>query len=265
MIGGMTTRRGLFVAPFDLLVDPRLVGDLAAAAEAAGWDGFFVWDHLQYGERVTAIADVWTCCAAVAMRTERLLFGPMVTPLARRRPQVVARQAASLAVLSGGRFVLGLGLGDDWVGEFSAFGDEPDPKVRGRMLDEGLDVLTALLSGEPVDHDGAHYAARAVTFRPAPAVPIWLAGRFGNRAPMRRAARHDGFFVIGLDRPDDLDEVAVGLAEHSPEPGFDVVVDLRPEQDPAPWLDRGASWVLTRVGPFDLDLAEVERIIEAGP
>ena len=182
----MTTRRGLFVAPFDALADPRLVGDLAAAADAAGWDGFFVWDHLQYGGRVTAIADAWTCCAAIAMRTERLLFGPMVTPLPRRRPQVVARQAASLAVLSGGRFVLGLGLGDDWVGEFSSFADEPDPRVRGRMLDEGLEVLTALLSGDPVDHDGAHYAAHEVRFHPAPTVPIWLAGRFGNSAPLRR-------------------------------------------------------------------------------
>src|SRR5690242_4962727 len=153
MISPMTTRRGLFVAPFDALADPRVVGELAATAEAAGWKGFFVWDHLQYGERVTAIADVWTCCAAVAMRTETLLLGPMVTPLARRRPQVLARQATSLAVLSGGRFVLGLGLGDDWVGEFSAFGDEPDPKVRGRMLDEGLEVLSELLTGR---------------FRPAP-------------------------------------------------------------------------------------------------
>jgi len=265
MIGTMTTRRGLFVAPFDPLADPGVVGDLAATAEAAGWDGFFVWDHLQYGERVAAIADAWTCCAAVAMRTETLLFGPMVTPLARRRPQVLARQAASLAVLSGGRFVLGLGLGDDWVGEFSAFGDEPDPKARGRMLDEGLEVLTALLSGVPVDHDGAHYAAREVHFRPAPDVPLWLAGRFRNRAPLRRAARHDGFFVIGLDRPEDLDEVTADLAGHSPAPGFEVVVDLRPEQDPAPWLNRGASWVLTRIGPFDLDLAEVRRIVEAGP
>ncbi|MGN6299616.1 MAG: LLM class flavin-dependent oxidoreductase [Angustibacter sp.] len=261
----MTTRRGLFVAPFDALSDPRVVGDLAARAEVAGWDGFFVWDHLLYGERVSAIADVWTCCAAVAMRTERLLFGPMVTPLPRRRPQVLARQASSLATLSGGRFVLGLGLGDDWVGEFSAFGDEPDPKVRGRMLDEGLEVLTGLLAGEPVDHDGAHYAARDVQFRPAPAVPIWLAGRFGNRAPLRRAARYDGFFVIGLDGPDDLRSLAADLHEQSPAPGFEVVVDLRPEQDVAPWLDRGATWVLTRIGPFDLDLAEVERIIDAGP
>lgn len=265
MIGAMTTRRGLFVAPFGVLADPRVIGDLAARAEDAGWDGFFVWDHLLYGERVTAIADVWTCCAAVAMRSERLLLGPMVTPLARRRPQVLARQAAGLAALSDGRFVLGLGLGDDWVGEFSAFGDEPDPRVRGRMLDEGLEVLTALLSGEPVDHDGDQYAAHGVRFRPAPAVPIWLAGRFGNRAPLRRAARHDGFFVIGLDGPDDLASVTAGLSEHDPSPDFDVVIDLRPEQDPAPWLDRGASWVLTRVGPFDLDLAEVRRIVDAGP
>jgi len=265
MIEAMTTRRGLFVAPFDALADPRVVGDLAAIAEAAGWDGFFVWDHLQYGDRVAAIADVWTCCAAVAMRTERLLFGPMVTPLARRRPQVLARQAASLAVLSEGRLVLGLGLGDDWVGEFSSFADEPDPRLRGRMLDEGLEVLTALLAGQTVDHAGEHYTARDVRFLPAPGVPIWLAGRFGNRAPLRRAARHDGFFVIGLDGPGELDEVTAGLAGHDAAPGFDLVVDLQPGQDPAPWADRGASWVLTRIGPFDLDPDEVRRIVEAGP
>lgn len=246
----MTTSRGLFVAPFDALADPTVVGDLAAEAEAAGWEGFFVWDHLQYGDRVAEIADVWTCCAAVAMRTERMVFGPMVTPLARRRPQVLARQAASLAVLSGERFVLGLGLGDDWVGEFSDFGDEPDPKVRGRLLDEGLDVLTGLLGGG---------------FRPAPAVPIWLAGRFPNMAPLRRAARYDGFFVIGLDGPDDLDMVVSDLAAHDRNPGFDLVVDLEAEQDPAPWLDRGASWVLTRIGPYDLDLGDVRRIVAAGP
>ncbi|RYC12680.1 LLM class flavin-dependent oxidoreductase [Nocardioides zhouii] len=240
----------MFVAPFDTLADPRVVGDLAAEAEAAGWEGFFVWDHLQYGDRVSEIADVWTCCAAVAMRTERMVFGPMVTPLARRRPQVLARQAASLAVLSGERFVLGLGLGDDWVGEFSDYGDEPDPKVRGRLLDEGLDALASYLGGG---------------FRPAPRVPIWLAGRFPNRAPMRRAARHDGFFVIGLDGPDDLDAVVGSLAAYGPQSGFEVVVDLESDQDVAPWLDRGASWVLTRIGPYDLDLDEVRRIVAAGP
>ena len=266
----MTARRGLFVAPFDALADPRVIGDLAARAESAGWEGFFLWDHLQYGDRVTAVADVWTCCAAVAMRTSRLSFGPMVTPLARRRPQVLARQAASLAVLSDGRFVLGLGLGDDWVGEFSAYGDEPSPSTRGAMLDDGLAVLTALLSGEPVSHEGPHYTARDVAFRPAPRVPIWLGGRFGNAVPLRRASRHDGYFVIGLDGPDDVTTIAADLAAQSPAPGFELVVDLRTDQDPAPWLARShqqgaATWVLTRIGPFDLDLAVVERIVDAGP
>ncbi|MCU1535752.1 MAG: hypothetical protein JWP82_103 [Humibacillus sp.] len=265
MMGTMTTRRGLFVAPFDALADPAVIGDLAAEAEEAGWDGFFLWDHLRYGERVEEIADVWICCAAVAMRTKSVLFGPMVTPLARRRPQVVARQAASLAVLSGGRFVLGLGLGDDWVGEFSAFGDEPDPRARAALLDEGLEVLTGLLSGQRVDHDGPHHAARGVTFAPAPAVPIWLAGRFGNRAPLRRAARYDGYFVIDLHDPQELEAVTTSLAAHEPAHAIDVVVDLRVEQDPSPWLDRGASWVLTRIGPYDLDLTEVRRTIAAGP
>ncbi|WP_051549360.1 LLM class flavin-dependent oxidoreductase [Nocardioides sp. URHA0032] len=254
-------RRGLFVAPFDALADPRVVGDLAARAEAAGWEGFFLWDHLQYGERVSAIADVWTCCAAVAMRTSSVLFGPMVTPLARRRPQVLARQAASLAVLSEGRFVLGLGLGDDWVGEFSAFGDEASPRVRGEMLDDGLAVLTDLLSGGQVAHEGPHYVARDVRFLPAPRVPIWLAGRFPNAAPMRRAAAYDGFFVIGLGSPADVTTVA----DQVPGAPYDLVVDLRADQDHEPWLDSGASWVLTRVGPFDLDLADVERLVDAGP
>ncbi|GAA1147734.1 hypothetical protein GCM10009606_28160 [Nocardioides aquiterrae] len=238
-----------------------MVGDLAARAEAAGWEGFFLWDHLQYGERVSAIADVWTCCAAVAMRTSSLLVGPMVTPLARRRPQVLARQASSLAVLSDGRFVLGLGLGDDWVGEFSAFGDEASPRVRGEMLDEGLEVLTGLLSGEPVAHDGPHYAARDVRFLPAPRVPIWLAGRFPNAAPLRRATAYDGFFVIGLGSPDDVATVAAQV----PAAPYDLVIDLRADQDHSPWLDTGATWLLTRIGPYDLDLAEVQRIVDAGP
>jgi alkanesulfonate monooxygenase SsuD/methylene tetrahydromethanopterin reductase-like flavin-dependent oxidoreductase (luciferase family) len=257
----VTARRGLFVAPFDALADPRVIGDLAARAEAAGWEGLFLWDHLQYGDRVSAIADVWTCCAVVATRTSTMLFGPMVTPLARRRPQVLARQASSLAVLSGGRFVLGLGLGDDWVGEFSAYGDEASPRVRGAMLDDGLTVLTGLLSGSPVSHEGPHYAARDVRFLPAPRVPIWLGGRHPHPAPRRRAAAYDGYFVIGLESPDDVATVAA----HLPPAPYDLVIDLRTDQDPAPWLDRGASWVLTRIGPYDLDLPDVQRIVELGP
>ena len=143
-----------------------------------------------------------------------MLFGPMVTPLARRRPQVLARQAASLAVLSGGRFVLGLGLGDDWVGEFSAFGDEPDPGCAAGCSTRGSRSSPRCCPAGPWPTKGGHYSARDVRFHPAPAVPIWLAGRFGHQAPLRRAARHDGFFVIGLDAPGDLDEVTSAPGAH---------------------------------------------------
>jgi alkanesulfonate monooxygenase SsuD/methylene tetrahydromethanopterin reductase-like flavin-dependent oxidoreductase (luciferase family) len=254
-------RRGLFIAPFDVLADPGLIGGLAAEAEAVGWDALFVWDHLRYSPPVTAIADPWICCAAIAMRTTRLLLGPMVTPLPRRRPQVLARQAASLAVLSGGRLVLGFGIGDDWgAGEFGAFGDETDPKARGRMLDEGLEVLTGLLSGEPVTHAGEHYVVREVQYRPAPVVPvpIWIAGRYPNRAPLRRARRFDGYFPIQVESPEQV-------AALRPDVPGDLVVDLEPGVDPAPWGDAGADWVLTRVGPYDLDLDAVRALVSAGP
>ncbi len=263
-----TCRRGLFLPPFDALADPALVADLAVAAEAAGWDGVFVWDHMGYSAPVSAIADPWICCAAIAARTERVLFGPMVTPLPRRRPQVLARTAASLAVLSGGRLVLGFGIGDDSAGEFGSFGDERDPRVRGAMLDEGLEVVTGLLSGEEVHHDGPYYLADGVRFLPAPErpVPVWIAGRFGNAAPLRRAARYDGAFVIGIPEPAALSAVRGPVEERRGSlQGYDVVVDLPAGTDPAPWAAAGATWVLDRFGPYHLDETAVRAAIAAGP
>jgi alkanesulfonate monooxygenase SsuD/methylene tetrahydromethanopterin reductase-like flavin-dependent oxidoreductase (luciferase family) len=260
--------RGLFLPPFDALADPRLVADLAVAAERAGWDGVFIWDHVRYSPPVSAIADPWICCAAIAARTERIRFGPMVTPLPRRRPHIVARQAASLDLLSGGRLVLGFGSGDDWLGEMSRFGDEADARTRGDMLDEGLDVLTGLLSGHLVEHLGRHYRAEDVRFLPAPErpIPIWIAGRFGNRKPLQRAARYDGAFVIGYPGPEGIPQVRETLAVERVVPtGFDLVVDIGTDADPAPWAAAGATWVLTRFGPYELDPAAVRARIDAGP
>ena len=266
------TRRGLFLPPFDALADPVLLADLAVEAERAGWDGVFVWDHLLYSEPVREIADPWICCAAIAVRTSRLLFGPMVTPLTRRRPQVLARQAATLDRLSGGRLVLGFGLGDDGrVGELSRFGEEVDARVRAARLDEGLELLRRLLSGGDVDHDGAHFAARGVRFLPAVerpgGIPIWIGGRWPNAAPLRRAARYDGAFVISVPEPDDLATVrrTVAEARATSAAPFDLVVELPAGADPAPWAAAGATWVLTRLGPYELDVDEVVRVVRAGP
>ena len=261
-------RRGLFLPPFDSLADPRIVADLAVAAERTGWDGVFVWDHVRYSPPVAAIADPWICCAAIAARTERILFGPMVTPLPRRRPHIVARQAASLDLLSGGRLVLGFGSGDDWLGEMSRFGDEADAKTRGDMLDEGLDVLTGLLTGHLVEHLGKHYRAEDVRFLPAPerSIPIWIAGRYGRPKPLRRAADYDGAFVIAYPGPEAVTGVRDTLAaQRGGLDGFDVVAEITADMDPRPWIDAGATWVLTRFGPYELDEAAVRSTIEAGP
>ena len=274
------TRRGLFVPAFDVLADPRVFAELAAQAEEAGWDGVLVWDHLLYADPVVEIADPWVCLAAAAMTTSRIQLGTMVTPLSRRRPQVLARQAASLDRLSGGRLVLGFGLGDDGGGrdgrggELSAFGEAVEPKVRAAMLDEGLEVLTGLLSGGLVDHDGPHHRAAGVTFLPAATrpggIPVWIGGRWPNKAPQRRAARFDGYFVIGLAGPDDVAEARSAIDAARAEAGraeepIELVVQVPAGTDPQPWADAGASWVLTQVGPYRMDLDEVREVVAAGP
>src|SRR4051794_29807579 len=139
--------RGIHVAPFDELADPRRVARLAARAEERGWDGFFVWDHIVYSAPVRAVADPWVALAAVACATERVALGPLVTPLARRRIAKLARETVTLDRLSGGRLVLGVGLGGDGHGEFAPFGDEVDPRERARLLDDGLERLAELWDG----------------------------------------------------------------------------------------------------------------------
>src|SRR5215212_5822074 len=102
-------RRGIFVAAFEELAEPRVVAELAVRAEAAGWDGFFLWDHVDYRPPVSALADPWVCLAGIAYATERVLIGPLITPLARRRTHKLARETVSLDRLSGGRLIFGAG------------------------------------------------------------------------------------------------------------------------------------------------------------
>jgi alkanesulfonate monooxygenase SsuD/methylene tetrahydromethanopterin reductase-like flavin-dependent oxidoreductase (luciferase family) len=252
----VSARRGIFVAPFDELADPRAVADLAARAEARGWDGLFVWDHIQYRPPVRAVADPWVTLAAVAVATERLTIGPLVTPLARRRAHKLARETVTLDRLSGGRLVLGVGLGGDRNGEFDRerFGEEDDPRARAALLDERLERLAAYWDGE---------------FEPPPVqqprIPVWVAGRWPNRRPLRRAARWDGFFPIDLEAPDQLAEAVAAVRElrgADAPVGFEIVIDHPPGTDLAPWIEAGATWCLTDFG-MQPARAEVERTIDA--
>jgi alkanesulfonate monooxygenase SsuD/methylene tetrahydromethanopterin reductase-like flavin-dependent oxidoreductase (luciferase family) len=267
-------RFGLFFPPFDELADVALLGALAAEAEASGWDGVFVWDHVMYGEE-RAVADPWMALTAIALATERVRLGPLVTPLARRRPWNVARQVAVLDRLSGGRAVLGVGLGGDGHRELSGFGEETDPRARAALLDEALDVVVALWSGAPIDHAGARFRLdRALvlpTPRQAPRPPIWVADVWPARAPLRRAPRFDGVFPISRDEPiagDDLRALMAYVDERRTSDGpFDLVVTGAPDVSPSR-LDElagaGVTWWLAslRLGAGAQDLRAVAA---AGP
>jgi alkanesulfonate monooxygenase SsuD/methylene tetrahydromethanopterin reductase-like flavin-dependent oxidoreductase (luciferase family) len=252
-------KRGLFLAPFDELVEPRVLADLGASAEAAGWDGVYLWDHIAYRPPVRAISDPWVALSAIACATSRLRLGPMVTPLSRRRVQKLARETVTLDRLSDGRLTLGVGLGSDTSGELAPFGEAVEPRERAKLLDDGLTRLSELWSGE---------------FQPVPVqrprIPVWVASRWPKRRPLRRAARWDGLFPIELPGPDELGVLAQEVRELRDAAGaetadgeFDLVVEIEPGDDPRPWAQAGATWVLTGFGRQPR-LDEVRAVIAAG-
>ena len=101
----------IYVPNFGPFGNARVLADLAREAESAGWDGFFIWDHVIWSSpEEQPVVEPWVALTAIAMATERIRIGPIITPLPRRRPWQVARQAASLDQLSGGRLILGVGV-----------------------------------------------------------------------------------------------------------------------------------------------------------
>jgi alkanesulfonate monooxygenase SsuD/methylene tetrahydromethanopterin reductase-like flavin-dependent oxidoreductase (luciferase family) len=239
--------------PFGALADARALAGLAREAEDAGWDGFFIWDHI-HTEPSMPLADPWVALTAMALATERIRLGALVTPLPRRRPWKLAREAVTLDHLSRGRLIVGVGSGgDNWFHEYSTLGETLDDKTRAAMLDEGLDVLTGLWSGEPFSYAGQHYTVRDAQFLPrplqTPRIPIWVAGIWPNKAPLRRAARWDGICpgVAGhFIRPDEIREIVAYIQQHrTTDAPFDVVaagyVGEMPSEEAADLLRRHAA------------------------
>lgn len=275
--------------------DPQVLADLARDAEEAGWDGVFVWDSLQPTHDIApdpndpALADVhdpWIVMAAIASMTERIRFGPMVTPITRRRPWKLARECVSLDHLSRGRFTLPVGLGYEPEGGFRKVDEETDIRVRAERLDEGLAVLEGLWSGEPFVFEGKHFRVDDLRFRPRPVqlprIPVWVVGGWQSSRSLARALRWDGVIPqrLGSDdplTPGEIAELTAYVRAHREGPDvFDIVVEGLTTSRNASDLDRvqayadaGVTWWLEGLWlyiyetPGRADL--IRRWIDAGP
>jgi alkanesulfonate monooxygenase SsuD/methylene tetrahydromethanopterin reductase-like flavin-dependent oxidoreductase (luciferase family) len=237
--------------------DARTAADFAYEAEAADWDGFFVW------EPVWGI-DAWVALTAAAMRTERIRLGTLLTPLSRMRPWKLASETATLDQLSNGRVILSVGLGAPDTG-FESFGEVTDRKTRAELLDEGLDILTGLWRGQPFNYSGKHYQIKETSFQPPPPpvqqprIPIWVVGAWPRKKSMRRVLRYDGLLPAKLNddgsfaelTPADIQAMKAFVDEHRSQPTpFDIVMEgTTPGDDPEkaaailrPWAEAGATW-----------------------
>ena len=273
-------RFGVYVPNFRSYADPRRLADLARQAEAAGWDGIFIWDHMWMSLGLgpgQPVADPWVALAAIATATERLRLGPMVTPVARRRPWKLARELVTLDHLCGGRVIFGVGLGMP-IEEYEAFGESADARTRAHRLDEGLEILAGLLSGQPFSFEGGQFRLREVHFGPSPVqkrIPVWVGGNWPAKPPFRRAARWDGVMPIsahGFPAVEDVAQAAAYVREHRRSNGpYDVVVCgmTRSAMETAPvtaMREVGATWWLESfhddLMPYD---AAVDRIAQGPP
>jgi alkanesulfonate monooxygenase SsuD/methylene tetrahydromethanopterin reductase-like flavin-dependent oxidoreductase (luciferase family) len=260
-------KHGLLVSNIGTYSDPATFVRVAVAAEHAGWDAVLIWDHLAFVWDRPA-ADPWVTLGAAAGSTERVLLGTGVTPVARRRPHVLAHQLATLATLAPGRVLFGAGLGGGH-NEFAAFGEDESPRARASRLDEGLDVIRGLLDGGRVEHQGRHYRVDGVTLRPAPAqrVPIWIGGM--SRRARERAQRFDGWFADTADpkgmntTPDELAALLEGLSFADvavmgySEPGERSLHDA--------YRDVGATWWVEQVHDGRGELETILGRVSAGP
>jgi alkanesulfonate monooxygenase SsuD/methylene tetrahydromethanopterin reductase-like flavin-dependent oxidoreductase (luciferase family) len=280
-------RFSINIPNFGDFADPRVVARLAEAVEQTGWDGLFVWDHVVHRSHPGPYGDPWMLLAAAALATSRIRLGTLVTPVARRRPQQLARQVATLDNLSNGRVIFSSGLGGPIEDEYGSFGDTTDAIALASRLDEGLDLLERFWTGSPVEHSGANFTVHDVQLLPRPAQrprpPIWIAGFWPRRPPMRRAMRYDGAVPLFESAPhgvipdvDEVDDVVTYLRRgRTGEGAFDVVLGGLTPHDPAtaatliaPLVEAGATWWDERQlgSGGDVDrLTAVLRRVEAGP
>jgi alkanesulfonate monooxygenase SsuD/methylene tetrahydromethanopterin reductase-like flavin-dependent oxidoreductase (luciferase family) len=273
---------GLDIPTTGAYADPHALARLAQDAEAAGWDGFLIWDVLGAGDDAPMPAlDPWIALTAVALHTTRIRLGVLATPLARDRPWLVARRLAHLDHLSGGRVICAAGLGYA-AREFTAFGEPGDPATRAQKLDESLAILAGLWTGEPFSFAGQHYTLDHAVLAPTPVqrprIPLWVAAGWPRLAPFRRAARWDGVCLKSIHQDTKKwltlaqfrKAVAYVRAQRTAPGPFDIVMSGEAPDDPGKarahlaalakagatwWVEEGLGW------PYD----EFRDRIRQGP
>ncbi|MHA2212987.1 MAG: LLM class flavin-dependent oxidoreductase [Candidatus Thorarchaeota archaeon] len=267
---------GIYISNYVLNGDPRNFVKLAKEAEECNWDGFFMWDHInpETGFK-KGVADPWIALSGIAAVTERIRIGTTVTPLPRRRPQKVARETASLDVLSNGRLILGVGLGGPTDAEFEC--EDTSTRIRAEKLDESLDIITSLWSGEPYSFQGKHYKFDEVTFKPRPIqkprIPIWCAGSWPLKKPFERAVKYDGVFPLGHSGDlelSDYEDIGKFVAKHrTRKDPFDIVCMGVSTGDPKKdsWIDvcaeYGSTWYVEVIWKGKME--DAVNVVQRGP
>jgi alkanesulfonate monooxygenase SsuD/methylene tetrahydromethanopterin reductase-like flavin-dependent oxidoreductase (luciferase family) len=286
---------GITLPNAGLGADLHVLADLAQAAEQSGWDGVFLWDSLEPTHDIApdpddvSLADThdpWIAMAAIASATDRIRFGPMITPVARRRPWKLARECVSIDHLSGGRLSLPVGLGYAPEGGFAKVGEETDIRIRAERLDEGLAILDGLWSGESFSFEGNHFAVKDLRFRPRPLqqprIPIWVVAGWRSERSLARALRWDGMIPQRLGGEDPLTPAEIAeltsyaRAHRAANGQFEVVVEgLTTGRAPSElervqaYADAGVTWWLEGLWLYIYetpgDAEVIRRWIGAGP
>lgn len=279
-------RYGINIPNFGWFGDIDTLVEYATMAEDAGWDAFVLWDHMlvfKQEDMVLPFADPWVALTAIACNTTKIRIGTGITPLPRRRPWKVAREAVSVDHVSKGRFILGVGIGAPPDVEFDYFGEESNPTIRSQKLDEGLEIIKGLWSGEPFSYQGSHYQLKEMTFLPKPyqngGIPLWIGGGYPAKAPFRRAAHYDAVYPVHSKWPEPLvpdhlkQIVEIVREERGNLKDYDVVVcgetsGSGTEEDcekVESWRNAGATWWMEDIHGLRAEVKELRERIAAGP
>ena len=265
--------------------DARSISELTQEAETAGWDGVFIADAVDIGMGKNSPPlpwfDPWIVLAAMAMRTDRIRIGTLITPVSRRRPWKLARETVTLDHLSNGRLIFGVGLGAaEHDGGFYKVGEEMDLKVRAQMLDEGLTILAGLWSGKPFSFNGEHYRVKKMTMLPTPVqsprIPVWVPGVWQKEKSMQRVLRWDGIIPQKYKSMSNLTPTEIKALKRyvdenrTAKTPFDIIAGGSTSGDRGkdvkkvrPFINAGATWWLDRV--FTSSVDELRARIKKGP